>query len=217
MARSNKLFMSMGAGLIAVVAMAGIAILNSNDVSAANSAVSVGAPAPDFSGMDSNGKTHKLSDYQGKTVVLEWTNHDCPYVVKHYSSGNMQSTQKDLTEKDVVWLTVISSSPGTQGHVSAEKANELTTSRGAVPSAVILDESGDIGRLYGAKTTPHMYIVDEAGQLVYMGGMDDKPSPSKSSLEGATNYVRVAMTEMAEGKPITSAVTRPYGCSVKYK
>ena len=132
----------------------------------------VGQPAPDFTGVDSNGNQHTLRQYKGKTVVLEWTNHDCPYVKKHYNSGNMQQLQQQATADGVVWLSVISSRPGKQGHVSGAKANKLTQSRNAAPTAVILDATSAIGLLYVAKTTPHMYIIDKTGQLVYIGGID---------------------------------------------
>lgn len=181
-----------------------------------HAAVNVGQPAPDFTGVDSNGKQHSLSQYKGKTVVLEWTNHDCPYVKKHYNSGNMQKLQQDATAKGIVWLSIISSSPGKQGHVSGKQANELTKSRNAAPSAVILDESSKIGLLYGAKTTPHMYIVDKTGQLVYMGGIDDIPSKDEDDIPKSKNYVRTALDDMAAGQPIKDSITRPYGCSVKY-
>ena len=179
--------------------------------------VEVGKAAPDFSGIDSDGKTQTLSQYKGKTVVLEWTNHDCPYVRKHYHSGNMQALQKDATAKGIIWLSIISSAPGKQGHVTAGQANELTKSRNASPTAVILDETSDIGRLYGAKTTPHMYIINPAGQLVYMGGIDSIPTSNEADIAKATKYVSIALQAMAEGKPIVDNVTRPYGCSVKYK
>ena len=182
----------------------------------AHAAVSVGKPAPDFTGIDSNGNQHTLSQYRGKTVVLEWTNHDCPYVKKHYNSGNMQALQKQATADGVVWVSIISSKPGKEGHVSGGKANKLTKSRNAAPTAVILDETSEIGMMYGAKTTPHMYIVDKTGQLVYMGGIDSIPSSNEADIAGAKNYVRVALDEMAAGKAIEESVTRPYGCSVKY-
>lgn len=178
--------------------------------------VQVGRPAPDFTGTDSSGKTHRLSDYRGRTVVLEWTNHDCPYVRKHYGSGNMQALQREATAQGVVWLSVISSAPGKQGYVSGAEADALTAARKAAPSAVILDPEGKIGRLYGAKTTPHMYIVDPSGTLVYMGGIDDRPTADPADIEGAHNYVRAALAELAAGRPVSDAVTRPYGCSVKY-
>lgn len=183
---------------------------------AAHAGVSVGQPAPDFTGVDSNGNQHTLSQYKGKTVVLEWTNHDCPYVKKHYNSGNMQTLQKQATADGVVWLSIISSRPGKQGHVSGGKANDLTRSRNAAPTAVILDETSAIGRLYGAKTTPHMYIIDTTGQLVYMGGIDSIPSSDEADIAGAKNYVRAALDAMTAGKTIEDSITRPYGCSVKY-
>ena len=182
----------------------------------AQASVEVGKPAPDFTGTDSDGKTQTLSQYKGKTVVLEWTNHDCPYVRKHYHSGNMQALQKDATAKGIIWLSIISSAPGKQGHVSAAQANELTKSRHASPTAVILDETSEIGRLYGAKTTPHMYIINPAGELVYMGGIDNIPTSNEADIPKATNYVKVALQDLAEGKPIADKITRPYGCSVKY-
>jgi len=179
-------------------------------------APSLGKPAPDFSLPDSFGNTHELSDYAGKTVVLEWTNHDCPYVKKHYKSNNMQTLQKELTDQGVVWFSVISSKPGSQGYVEADKANELTTSRSAHPTAVLFDPAGDTGRAYGARTTPQMFIIDPQGTLVYMGAIDDQPSARASSLEGANNYVRAAMEDLKAGREIQVAQSTPYGCSVKY-
>jgi len=179
-------------------------------------ALKVGEPAPGFSATTSAGMTTSLADHAGKTVVLEWTNHDCPYVRKHYDSGTMQRLQKDATDDGIVWLSVISSRPGSQGHVTAKAANTLTTSRDAHPTAVLLDERGEIGKQYGARTTPHMYIVDVDGKLVYQGGIDDKRSPSLSTLAEATPYVREALAQLGQGEPIASATTRPYGCSVKY-
>ncbi len=176
----------------------------------------VGKAAPQFSLPDSNGITHNLADYQGKTVILEWTNHDCPYVRKHYTSNNMQDLQKDMTDEGVVWLSVISSRPGSQGYVKPKKANELTASRDAYPTAVLLDPAGDVGRAYDARTTPHMYIINPEGTLVYMGAIDDKPSARVSSLEGANNYVRAAMADLQAGKAVQVAQSTPYGCSVKY-
>lgn len=182
----------------------------------ASAAPQVGASAPAFTATDSNGKTHSLSDFAGKTVILEWTNHGCPYVQKHYETGNMQALQKDATEDGIVWLTVISSAPGTQGHVSPERANELTETRGATPTAVLLDPEGAVGKAYGARTTPHMYIINPEGTLMYMGAIDDRPTTRHSSVEGATNYVREALAAMESGEAIAEPVTRAYGCSVKY-
>ncbi|MEM9303790.1 MAG: redoxin domain-containing protein [Pseudomonadota bacterium] len=177
----------------------------------------VGAPAPTFTGVTSNGESVALEDLRGKTVVLEWTNHDCPYVKKHYETGNMQTLQKDATGDGIVWLSVISSAPGTQGHVSPDMANTLTSDREAAPSHVILDEAGTIGRAYSAQTTPHMYVIDPEGTLIFMGGIDDKPSANKNTVEGANNYVRAALDSLSNGTPVEAPVTRPYGCSVKYK
>lgn len=176
----------------------------------------IGKPAPEFTAVDSKGKTHQLSDYRGKTVVLEWTNHECPYVKKHYGAGNMQALQKEASDKGAIWLTVISSAPGEQGHVSGEEADALTKERNAAPHAILLDENGTVGRAYDARTTPHMYIINPEGVLVYMGGIDDRPTANPADIEGATNYVRVALDNLSAGKPIEPAVTRPYGCSVKY-
>jgi len=179
-------------------------------------AVRVGQPAPDFSGTDTRGQQLTLGEYRGNVVVLEWTNHDCPYVRKHYDSGNMQAHQREAAENDVVWLSVISSAPGKQGHVTAAQADELTISRDASPSAVILDPAGDIGRLYGARTTPHMYIIDRDGTLAYMGGIDSIVSADPSDITRATPHTRLALREVVAGQPVKRAVTRPYGCSVKY-
>ncbi|HZV20698.1 MAG TPA: redoxin domain-containing protein, partial [Hyphomicrobiales bacterium] len=156
-------------------------------------------------------------DFKGKIVVLEWTNDGCPYVHKHYSSGNMQSLQKDAAQKGIVWLTVISSAPGEQGYVTGKEANELTKSRGAAPAAVLLDPEGKVGRLYSARTTPHMFIVNGDGTLVYMGGIDNKPTANIADIKSAKNYVRAALDNIQAGKPVEEPVTRPYGCSVKYR
>ena len=179
-------------------------------------ALRIGEPAPDFEGVDSSGKVQRLADYRGKIVVLEWTNHDCPFVRKHYGAGNMQDQQRQAAAQGVVWLSVISSAPGKQGHVSPAEADELTRNRNAQPHAVILDTGGKIGRSYDAKTTPHMYIIDAAGKLVYMGGIDSITSSNPDDISRATQYVHVALQEMAAGKPVSTAVTKPYGCSVKY-
>jgi peroxiredoxin len=184
---------------------------------AAYAAPEIGKPAPDFSAVDSNGKSVKLSDYRGKTVVLEWTNDGCPYVKKHYSSNNIQSLQKAAAQKGIVWLTIISSAPGAQGYLTGDEANKLTETRGAGPAAVILDPEGTLGQLYDARTTPHMFIVNADGALVYMGGIDDMATTEVEDIKTAKNYVRAALDELAAGAPIKNTVTRPYGCSVKYK
>lgn len=176
----------------------------------------INEPAPEFTAVDSDGTTRKLSDYQGKIVILEWTNHECPFVGKHYGSGNMQALQADATAEGIVWLSIISSAPGQQGYVDGAGANEQTTSRGASPTAVLLDPEGTIGRLYGARTTPHMYAIDPEGILRYMGGIDNIPSADPSDIESAQNYVRPAIASLLAGEPVATATSQPYGCSVKY-
>jgi peroxiredoxin len=176
----------------------------------------LGKPAPLFTAVDSNGKTWSLADLKGKVVVIETTNHDCPYVRKHYGGNNMQMLQKKWTAQGVVWLTLNSSAPGTQGFVSADEANKLTADRGAAPTAVVFDPSGSTGRAYGASTTPHMYVITGDGTLVYMGGIDDKPTTRLEDLKTAKNFVDAALTEVAQGKPVSVTTSRPYGCTVKY-
>jgi peroxiredoxin len=183
---------------------------------AAWAAAKVGEPAPPFTAASTNGPGVSLADYRGKIVVLEWTNHDCPYVRKHYETSNMQALQKEATGQGVIWLSIISSAPGTQGHVSQAEANELTSSRKAAPTAVLLDPTGKVGKLYGATNTPHMYVVDTAGVLVYAGAIDDRPTSRKSDVPGAQNYVRAALQAVAAGQPVKTPVTRAYGCTVKY-
>lgn len=182
----------------------------------ATAAPTVGGPAPDFSVADTQGKPRTLSEFKGKRVVLEWHNQGCPYVVKHYSSGNMQRVQKRLTGDGVVWLTVISSAPGKQGHVSPAAADAYVKEQQAAPSAVLLDADGNVGRLYGAKTTPHMFLVDEKGVLVYAGAIDDKPTTDGDDVAGAKSHVLAAYDEVKAGKPVSTPSTAPYGCSVKY-
>jgi hypothetical protein len=196
----------------AATAIAGLLMIASADA-----APEIGKTAPEFSAIDSNGKTVKLSDFRGKTVVLEWTNDGCPYVQKHYGSNNMQALQKEETAKGIVWLTIVSSAPGEQGYVTGDEANKLTQMRGAQPTAVLLDPEGKVGHLYDARTTPHMFVVNAEGTLVYMGGIDNKPTANAADIKTAKNYVRAALDSLDAGKPIEQAVTRPYGCSVKYK
>jgi len=175
-----------------------------------------GDKAPSFSVVDTNGVAHSSDSLKGKTVILEWTNHQCPYVVKHYSSDNMQNTQKQLASGDTVWISVISSAPGKQGYVSASEANDLTASRGAAPSAVVLDPAGTFGRAYDAKTTPHMYVIDPSGTLVYQGAIDSNRSSNPATIPGATNYVKAAMADLSAGNPVAIGDTQPYGCTIKY-
>ncbi|HEY1937563.1 MAG TPA: thioredoxin family protein [Candidatus Angelobacter sp.] len=180
-------------------------------------AVKVGDPAPGFTAVDSNGKQQHLSDYKGKYVVLEWHNQGCPYTKKHYESGNMQRLQKEWTAKGVVWLTVISSAPGTQGFVTPSQENEYLQTMKAAPTAVLMDPGGSLGHLYGAKTTPHMFIIDPTGTLIYNGAIDDHPTSDQGDIANSKNYVSMALHEAMGGKPVAEAATRPYGCSVKYK
>lgn len=194
---------------LAAIALFGVA-------AAVLAAPEVGQPAPSFSGVDTRGKTWALDDLEGQPVILEWTNHDCPYVKKHYATDNMQALQQQARDEGYVWLSVISSAPGKQGHVRADEADALTSDRGAAPSAVLLDGEGTIGRAYSARTTPQMFIIDEAGILVYMGGIDDRATTDTADISGASNYVRLAIADRAAGNPVSQPVTRPYGCSVKY-
>ena len=176
----------------------------------------VGSPAPDFAVQDTKGTTRHLSEFRGKPVVLEWTNADCPYTRKHYTSGNMQAAQK-LAQKDgVVWLSIISSAPGKEGFVNGPAADVLTQSRGAAPTAVLLDPTGSVGRLYHARTTPHLFVVDRNGNLQYMGGMDSIATADVSDIPNAEPYLKEAMLAVVDGKPVEHPVTKPYGCSIKY-
>jgi len=176
----------------------------------------VGQPAPAFTAVDSKGKQHSLADYKGKTVVLEWTNHDCPYVKKHYQA-NIPNLQKQAKDAGVVWLSVISSAPGEQGHVDGKKADELTASRNAAPSAVLLDPQGTVGKAYDARTTPHMYVIDAKGVLRYAGGIDSIASAKLEDIEKASPLFKTAMEAVVKGENVAQATTRPYGCNVKYK
>ena len=172
--------------------------------------------APAFSAPTADGKTLSLSSLQGKTVVLEWTNHECPYVKKHYGSGNIPALQKEATAKGVVWLQVVSSAPGKQGYVDGPTAIRVNAERGAVPTATLLDPSGTLGKLYGAQTSPHLYIVNAEGKLVYKGGIDSIATNKVDDIPKAENHVRTALAQLAAGQKITQASTRPYGCSIKY-
>lgn len=185
-------------------------------ISAAAQTARVGAPAPDFTATDSNGQAESLSHYHGKFVVLEWHNQGCPYTRKHYESGNMQTLQKEWTGKGVVWFTVISSAPGEQGYVTPNQENAYLAQMHADPTAVLLDAQGTVGRLYNAKTTPDMYVIDPNGKLIYSGAIDDRPTTDVSDIRGANNYVSDALTEAMAGKPVATPYTRAYGCSVKY-
>lgn len=197
----KKLALTIGASLLATAALA---------------SPEIGAPAPNFSVVDTQGVEHSLSDFEGSTIVLEWTNHDCPFVVKHYATNNMQNLQREMRDEGAVWLTVISSAPGTQGHVSPEQADELTESRDAAPTAVLLDESGTMGRAYAARVTPHMYVIDAEGLLQYAGGIDSIPTANHDDVARAEPWFADAARAVLAGESVERPVTRPYGCTVKY-
>ncbi len=177
----------------------------------------VGSTAPDFSLADAKGKTRSLSEYKGKYVVLEWFNPECPFVKKHYGSGNMQRLQQEYTGKGVVWLTIDSNAPGTDGNLTAEEAEKIMTSWKTHQSALLLDPEGKAGRAYGAKNTPNMVVIDPQGKIAYEGAIDSKATPNPADIPNSTNYVKAALDESLAGKPVTTSQTRPYGCSVKYK
>jgi peroxiredoxin len=176
----------------------------------------VGEPAPAFKATDSNGAPHDLTSLKGKFVVLEWVNFECPFVRKHYGTGNMQKLQKTYTSKGVVWLSVNSSAAGKQGNFPADRVNALLKENGAAPTAYLIDAAGAVGQAYGAKTTPHMFVIDPKGRVVYAGGIDDKPSTEPADVETARNFVSAALDEAMAGKPVTTPTSAPYGCSVKY-
>jgi peroxiredoxin len=176
----------------------------------------VGSSAPRFTATDSRGQSHSLDQYRGKYVVLEWHNQGCPYTKKHYESGNMQSLQKEWTAKGVVWFTVISSAPGQQGYVTDTQENSYLVQMRADPTAVLMDPGGKLGHLYGAKTTPEMYVIDPEGKLIYEGAIDDHATPDPSDIKSSDNYLTDALTQAMNGKAILKSYTRPYGCSVKY-
>lgn len=198
-----KLFLS----LASVIALASSALAAGPEI---------GQPAPNFTLKDTTGKEVSLSEFKGKTVVLEWVNFGCPFVKKHYDSHSMQKLQTEETEKGVVWLSICSSAPGKQGNFTPAEAAAKAKEYGSDATAYLIDEDGKVGALYDAKTTPEMYIVNAGGNLVYKGAIDDQPSPDPSTLNGATNYVKVALSEARAGKPITTPQTKSYGCSVKY-
>ena len=174
-----------------------------------------GQAAPAFTLVDADGTQRSLADFRGRTVVLEWTNEGCPYVQKHYS-GAMQALQREAVGDGVVWLSIISSAPGTQGHVEGEAARQWKTRTNGASTHLLLDPTGEVGKLYGAKTTPDMRVIDGDGRLVYVGGIDDRPTNKVEDLDGANNYVRAALDDLEAGRPVRTAFATPYGCSVKY-
>ena len=177
----------------------------------------VGSGAPDFSLTDAKGKTHSLSEYKGKYVVLEWFNPECPFVKKHYGSDNMQKLQEQYTSKGVVWLTIDSNAPGTEGSITPEQAQKITASWKTHQTALLLDPDGKAGRAYGAKNTPNMVIINPEGKIIYRGAIDSKATPNPSDIPSSTNYVKAALDQSLSGKSVSTPETKPYGCSVKYK
>jgi peroxiredoxin len=203
-----------GAAVLVAGALGAAVVLNSGPALAA---VETGAQAPAFAVQDATGATRTLAEFSGRTVILEWTNHGCPYVRKHYDAGAMQALQRETTADGVVWLQVISSAPGEQGHLDGPGARARVQSDNAAPTATLLDASGEVGRAYGARTTPHMFIISPGGVVLYQGAIDDRPSARPSTLEGATNYVRAALADIAAGRSVQTPETTPYGCAVKYR
>jgi len=182
----------------------------------AQARVAVGEPAPEFSAVDSHGASHSLSEFKGKTVVLEWNNPQCPFVKKHYSSGNIPQQQKAATQAGVVWLSINSNAPGKEGHVDGKAADAFVAQYQAAPTSYLLDADGKVGHLYGARTTPHVFVIDGKGVVRYMGGIDSVPSTDKDDLKTATQYVPQALKELAAGQAVSVPTSEPYGCSVKY-
>ncbi|OGS05102.1 MAG: alkyl hydroperoxide reductase [Elusimicrobia bacterium RIFCSPLOWO2_12_FULL_59_9] len=198
-----------------ILALAGM-LVGACGFHAGEGAVKVGEPAPDFALLDSNGAERKLADFKGKIVVLEWHNHECPYVRKHYAGGNIPKLQREFTGKGIAWLSIISSAQGKQGYVNGEQANANMKNAKAAPTHVLLDPKGRVGRLYRAKTTPHMFVIDARGILRYHGAIDGISSADPGDIEKAENYVASALNSVMAGKDVKRAKTKPYGCSVKY-
>jgi peroxiredoxin len=196
-----------------LMGIAAILILYSGTVFAQ---VVSGQVAPNFTLTDSNGQKHSLSDYKGKFVVLEWFNPDCPFVKKHYNSGNMPQLQKQYTARDVIWLSINSSAEGKQGSYTPQGFNQFVKDKGASPTAVLLDQDGKVGHLYDAQTTPHMFVIDPKGDLIYQGAIDDTPSADMADVKTAKNFVSAALNAAMNGKPVAVATTKSYGCSIKY-
>ena len=202
--------------VVSAVAVVAAAWLGSIPAGAAD-VPKVGQPAPNFTAKDLDGKSRSLSEFKGKYVVLEWHNQGCPFVRKHYESGNMQKLQKELTGKGAVWLSIISSAPGAQGFVTPEQEKQYLQEKQAAPTTVLFDPDGTVGHAYGAKTTPHMFVINDKGVIVYAGAIDDNPSSDAADAATAKNFVRAAYEEASAGKPVSTASTAPYGCGVKYK
>ncbi len=202
---------------VAVFVLAAFALAPDSDLAGQLQDPEIGAPAPAFTLPDTYGNEHSLADFAGRWIVLEWLNYGCPFVQKHYQSRNMPKLQEEYREKDVVWLSVVSSAPGEQGYYEPEEMNVKNEENGNRATAVLLDPEGTVGTAYGAKTTPQMYVIDPDGVLLYNGAIDDKPSSRLSDIDGAKNYLVQAMSEAMSGQAVSQPVTQPYGCSVKYE
>ena len=192
-----------------------VVLINATNETDRSGAV-VGERAPDFSVVDAHGNVHSLSDFEGQYVILEWLNHGCPFVRKHYDGNNMQEMQKRYTEKGVVWLSVVSSAPGTQGYMEPDETLKTMEEKNASPTAILLDVDGTMGRAYDARVTPHMYIINPEGIVEFNGAIDDKPTARARDLEGAHNFVDAAMASLMNGEPVEVTTNTPYGCTVKY-
>ena len=214
--KRRALFSMLALAVAVVFATAAMAPSESTESAAPAPDAVIGEPAPDFTLTGTDGETYSLSELKGKYVVLEWLNFGCPYVQKHYQSGNMQKLQETYTEKDVVWLSIVSSAPGKQGHHPPKKMNAKNEKHGGQQTAILMDEDGTVGRAYGARTTPHMYVINPEGELIYKGGIDDKPTTDVEDVKGATNYVTQALDAAMNGEEVPQPSTPPYGCSVKY-
>jgi len=210
----TKRSLFVGAALMGVGALGAGAFLLNGEAAAS---VATGARAPAFSVTDASGATRTLAEFSGRTIVLEWTNHGCPYVRKHYDANNMQTLQRNAAANNIVWLQVISSRPGAQGYLDAAGARARVQTDNAAPAATLLDPTGVMGRAYGARVSPQMFIINGDGVIVYQGAIDDRPSARPASLEGATNYVTAALADLAAGRAVQTTDTTPYGCTVKYE
>ena len=199
-----------------IILWSGALMLLAGNPRAGADGVAVGQPAPDFTLTDTRDHTWSLAEFKGRFIVLEWFNPECPFTLKHYRSGNMPRLQTRATQHGVIWLSIDSSAPGKQGAVSPQQANAFMQQHGAAPSHVFLDPTGTVGKLYGAKTTPHLFLIDPKGMVIYNGAIDDRPSANPADVVGANNYVQQALDEAMAGQPVSTPTTPPYGCSVKY-
>ncbi|MFB6248683.1 MAG: thioredoxin family protein [Salinibacter sp.] len=201
--------------ILATTLVSGLLLLGAAPVATAQSPA-VGEPAPNFTLPDTDGDKHTLADYKGKYVVLEWLNFECPFVGKHYGSGNMQKLQETYTDKGVVWLSIVSSAKGRQGYYPPQEMKAQKKKHNGNMTAILMDPSGKVGKMYGAKVTPHMYVINPEGELIYKGGIDNKPTTDEADIKGAKNYVRNALTQAMNGKEVSPKTAQPYGCTVKY-